>query len=257
MEEVTFVSALILAPDVLDSCNDGEKTPLWRLKMFDVIASTGAKFCIYGDAYTIPLLKPYSETHPNVKLMEMDYTTTEIYKLCSDSHLTLPNNRKLNKDTANYMKIMNSKIEFVSDAINKNPWNSNVFAWIDFSIAYIFRNHQATLEKIKKLSIAKYVDTFFAFPGCWTNIMHPDACADNISWRFSGSFFIGDKESILNFHKTYQNFLPEFFARYGKLMWEVNIWAWFEATNKFAPLWYMGNHNDTILDVPLTIMKTV
>jgi hypothetical protein len=40
------------------------------------------------------------------------------------------------------------------------------------------------------------------------------------------------------------------------LVWEVNYWAWLEAEGYISPIWYLADHNDTIINIPTQVVKT-
>ncbi len=251
MTEVTFVTAFIL----LESTVPG-RTLEWRMSFFDTLVNTGIKICVYGDSKTLPILEEYALTHKNIKVMPLDYKETPIYKMCADPDLTLPNRRTPEKDTRDYMQLINSKISFVNDAIQKNPWNSEVFAWIDFSIAYIFKDFAKTLDVIKKMGATQFVDKFMTLPGCWSVPNGKEPYVDDVCWRFCGGFFIGDKTSLTEFYNLHIQHLPEFFTKYKKLVWEAGIWAWIEANHNWNPLWYYAAHDDGMLNVPQCVVKS-
>ena len=231
----------------------------WRIEQFEFIASLGVNICLYGCETTTPFLEECIRKFPNVKLLTLDipYTETPIYKTCMQPDLTLPERRYDTKDNVEYMTLMNSKIEFVYDAIMKNPWNSRVFSWMDFSMAYVFGNKGESLPYLKRLSERNFIDKFMAFPGCWYPIPpnNPSAIINNIHWRFCGTFFIGDKESLLYFHKVYREHFPRFIEETKKLVWEVNIWAWLEANTDANIRWFSSDHNDRIIQLPEHFFK--
>jgi hypothetical protein len=68
----------------------------------------------------------------------------------------------------------------------------------------------------------------------------------HVNWRFAGGFFFGDKESILEFDKLYQNNFLRIIKQDGILTWEVNIWEVFENFLDWKPIAYYGSHNDTM-----------
>ena len=88
----------------------------------------------------------------NVYWDTLDLNETWVYKTCETLEYTLPYHRNEEKDTAEYMWLMNSKAEYLQRAIEKNPWNSTHFAWIDFSISYIFKDKERTLDHLKILA---------------------------------------------------------------------------------------------------------
>ena len=250
MSEVTFVTAFITLK-VFEG-----RTIEWRMNHFDRLVQTGIHLCVYGDDTTLPILKEYAKHHSNVIVFDMDYKSRPIYKMCDNSDFALPPHRSLEKDTPEFMKVMNSKIEFVHDTIEKNPWNSSVFAWIDFSIAYIFKNMEKTLDRIKYLGTAKYVDKFFVIPGCHSTKPQVDVIDKYVCWRFCGGFFMGDKMSLERFYELTTENLPKFFAKFNMLMWEVNFWAWLELTTDWNPSLYLSVHDDSMLNVPQSFIET-
>ena len=254
-QKITYVTCFI---NIYEKEPFENKTYDWRLQQFESIAKTGVNICIYGCKITTPLLTPLIEKYPNVKMliMETPYKETPIYKLYNTPGLTYPQFRNDGKDTMEYMGLMHSKIEFVYDAIQKNPWNSKIFAWMDFSIAYIFNNKEKTLVNFAELDNKKYIDSFMAVPGCWAKIPpnNCDAILQNIHWRFCGTFFIGDKESLLRFHQLYREHYPRFIQEQNKMVWEVNVWAWLEANTDWNPEWYLSDHNDLIIEIPDSIL---
>ena len=249
---VTFVTNIF---HIYEKNYHPEKTIEWRINNFKLLAQTGINICLYVCDIYKPLINDFIAQYSNVKIIELNvpYIETQIYKLCQIDNLELPYVRNNEKDTKEYISLMNCKIEFVNDAIKKNPFNNNVFSWIDFSIAYLFKNKNNTLKQLENLGKNNYVNTFLAIPGCYTNKLYYNDVSNilnNVNWRFCGSFFIGDKESIINFYNLYIDVYKIFVEKYKKLIWEVNIWAYMEATYKLPCIWYLAGHNDSIINIP-------
>ena len=229
---------------------DNNKTITWRIERFKEIANTGIKICIYVcptfEKYIMDLLEEF----PNVKLMRtMEIKDTWISKTCVNISHELPEQKNNTKDVNDYMIVINSKTEFMEDAIIQNVWNSTHFAWIDFNISHVFFDKERSLNYLKDFGNFQFSSTFFAIPGCWQkfNNEHIGHITECIFWRFCGGFFIGDKTSVLNFHQLYKQYFPEYLEKYKKLIWEVNFWAWLEANSEWKPEWYHADHNDTII----------
>jgi hypothetical protein len=247
----TFVSAFVSIYPNSNPTTHPEKTLEKRIAYFEDIAKTGISICLYSCTVTKPLLIDMQSKYPNIKLMDFDYTNTETYKLCMSQTNTYPRQRDAAKDTLAYMALMNSKIVFMHHAISVNPWNSNTFAWIDFSIGYIFKNKDASLQKIVEISKIKLNDKYpLMIPGCWGGILEESAILENIHWRFCGGFFIGKIEAIEMFYYFYKIYFPIFMQKYNRTLWEVNFWAWLEFSSNWKPHWYGSNHNDSMLNVP-------
>jgi hypothetical protein len=86
-------------------------------------------------------------------------------------------------------------------------------------------------------------------PGCWGKLPSDDVARafDFIHWRFCGGFFLGDRDSIVQFYDLYREYFVEFLKESHRLVWEVNFWAWLEATCDWKPNWYLAEHDDSIL----------
>lgn len=244
--DVTFVTCCIKLYE-----NEVYKDIEWRIKMFRLMVSTGIKIVCYGCEHTIPILTELEKEFSNLKILELDvpYRNTTIYNLCQNYKHSLPALKNGCKDTVEFLTLMNSKTVFMNDAIKKNYWGSDVFAWIDFSIWGIFNKQIETNKNIYELSKKKFINNFLVFPGCWNQIQNGVFC-ESICWRFCGGFFIGDKNSIINFHELSIKYFPVFLEKYGKIVWEVNFWSWLETNNYLKPIWYYSDHNDEIIKIP-------
>jgi len=247
---VTFVTSFFY---IYEKDYDEKKSALWRVDRFREIAETGIQICIY----TCPVYEQHvknlaAEFPENVRWMKtMELNDTMIAKSLTDNKL-LPAQRNENKDTVEYMILINSKTEFMADSIERNPWNSTHFAWIDFSISYVFQEKDKTLILLRSLAKRTYQSSCFIIPGCWPkfNNEYISHITDTIFWRFCGGFFLGDAASVLHFHQLYVQHFRDFVFKYNKLVWEVNFWAWLESTCDWQPSWYLGDHNDSILCIP-------
>lgn len=316
-ENITFVTAFY---KLYEEEPYEHKTIEWRIDNFRVLAKSGIKIIIYSCEKTREhinnLCLEFPENLFHATLLT-PYEETEIYKMSMKKKddgsflLELPSNRNIKKDTYEYLTLMNCKIEFVRDAILQNHWGSHYFAWMDFSMAYLFSNKEETSRLMTKINFSpirsvdedqfavareykvdedpftvaceekefygeqlnknndaleikqqkiiekdllfeerpKELCNKIVFPGCWGKIT-PNyylTIKDNISWRFCGTFFLGDKESILEMYQFYIEHYPRFIKETNKLTWEINIWAWLEANTLWAPQWYSSDHNDRLI----------
>jgi len=267
-QKLTFVSAFIkVYNELLDNTSTDDqinkqiynRSPKWRLDHFRTIAETGIPLCIYISPEYQEIMTEFIQEFPNVKIMKTmniqdTFVSKEYQKEIQDSDITLPpitlpNQRSLNKDTPNYILLMNSKTEFMQDAIDQNPWSSTHFAWIDFNIAHVFKDNVRSQEFLKILAKRTLRPHFLTIPGCWAKLQEPyiDYILDNVHWRFCGGFLLGDKESIIKFNELYREYFPLFIRKYRKLVWEVNFWAWLELVVDNQIIWYKGSHDDSIL----------
>lgn len=240
----------------------GGKDFRWRFDRFTQILETGIQIAVYVDETGVDLLEQCMEIFPNLKIMKvMSIYDTWIHRLCEQyggQEIALPAIRNTPKDTYEYLVLMNSKIEFINDTMEKNPWNTEYFAWIDFNVAHVFKDPVGTADYLKMISKCQMERQFLAIPGCWpamspgssdTVIQH--SILTTIHWRFCGGFFLGDRLSIQKFYRAHQHHFPEFLFKYKQLTWEVNVWAWLEFVDRnWKPSWYTADHDDTIVRIP-------
>jgi hypothetical protein len=248
---LTFVTSFISIYE--NDSTDKRYSVDWRFENFIEIAKTGIQFCVYVSPDCYDRLATLVQEFPNVKIMnQVVLDETDTVKTCKNIEYTLPELRDPKKDSEKYMFIMNTKSEFLRDAVEKNPWDSTHFAWIDFSISYIFKDKERTLEYLRVLSKRHFAPRFFAIPGCWDklDVNNGPVYLNKVNWRFCGGFYLADRESMKQYCDLYREHLGEFMQTYKKLVWEVNFMAWLEAAKGWSPYWYKADHNDSIFYVP-------
>jgi hypothetical protein len=234
---------------------DQRKSDENRIKYFEELVKYGIYISIICCPYYEKVLQELLRKYENIKIIEvMNLTDTVIHKLCDryeskNGELKLPECRDPNKDTKEYMILMNSKLEFMKKAIEKNIWNTEYFCWIDFSIKYIVTNEMMTKENILKIS--RYKMPLHTIP--YMNIIIPgcnpikDICKlEHIDWRFCGGIIYGYKNDLLDFYDMNCVYFKYFIEMYNTLVWEINIWSWMEFIEVFNPIWTFANHDDTI-----------
>lgn len=221
----------------------------WRIDNFKLLLKTGINIMVF-----------ISKEYENKFILLCDiysnlsYRVIDIYKelllfINKPNNPKLPDIRNENKDTYEYMALMNSKLEFIMKVIDKKY---DYYAWIDFSITYIFNELNYTLSYLSFLSKQKWNNEFIYIPGCW-NISNEKLITDYVYWRFCGGFFMGDKESIINFYNIVDKTLKEELINKSLMVWEVNIWSFIESNKEWCPShWYKVNdHNDDmIINIP-------
>lgn len=267
---VTFVTAFM---NIYDTPLHNIRDVSWRFNHFSKIAETGVPICVYVDQMGEDYMKQFVELFPdNVRIMRvMNIRDTWIHKECQNSEsklghpIIMPETRTITKDTYEYMVLMNSKIEFMADTIEKNPWNTTHFAWIDFNIWHIFKDHEGSACQIQNIAYSKYGKNreFITIPGCWAILSKeesiiPNVILNQIHWRFCGGFFLGTNTEILHLWNLYKKFWPYFLEKYnGHIVWEVNFWSWLEVfSGDWSPFWFSADHDERIIDVPIELMST-
>jgi len=249
---VTFVTSYF---KIYDDDYDMSKTFEKRLDLFLKLVDTGINICIFTTPEFKELFQEIENKYENVKLVNV-YLKSELKfsraNFSSEIDLCqLPEKRSHIKDTEDYIYLMNSKIAFVKEVIDINPFSSKYFCWFDFSLPYIFKDIDNTVQKFKIISQRNYIDSFLTIPGCWNWKIHDiNFLKEKICWRFCGGFFIGDKESLIHFYNVSFHNFGEFLRQTKLLLWEVNYWAWLESVKNFNPTWYLADHNDSIINIP-------
>lgn len=257
INNVTFVTSYL---KIYDSDYHENKTFEKRLELFMKVVELNVNVCLFISSEFKEIIDSISNKYENLNIIEVlsieDLEFTKIGK--KNIHLlNPPEKRNYIKDISNYMFLMNSKIEFVKKAIDINPFNNDYFCWFDFSLPYIFKNIDNSLLMMKKYSQSTFISKpFIAMPGCWDfKVGDKDFLKESICWRFCGGFFIGDKNSLLSFYQVSINHFEDFLKLTEKLVWEVNYWAWLEALEYISPIWYLADHNDSIINIPNEIIQ--
>jgi len=154
------------------------------------------------------------------------------------------------KDTLDYMIIMCSKTEYITKAIELNPYQSRDFVWVDFGIRHVFKcSDEEYQTKILRLHDKSYQGIRIA--SIWPLSADVSGYMDiyrQIHWFFAGGVFGGDRESLLEFANRMREKCLEIISTRKSLMWEVNIWRMIYLNNPKLFLPYKCDHDMTIID---------
>jgi len=181
-------------------------------------------------------------------LIPIQKTNLEIWRLIyKHDDITLPQNRNHEKDTREHLWKTHVAIELVNMAIQQNPFDTRHFAWIHYSMPYIARN-PFMYRYLCDLCNMNLRENFLILPGCINKAIESPS-RDDICWRFSGGFLLGDSGSISEFYDLYLREFDRFLRTYRKLVWEVNFYAYLEGFchDEWKVIWYPGNHDDSII----------
>lgn len=236
-----------------DLPEDGFKQFSWRLNHFRQLLKTGIRIVLFTDdaqPFT-ELLQEYRETFRLGQVLL--YTDTDFYRAFHDKIQRLPDTLNAEKDTAEFMWVIMAKTEFLEKAIHMDAFcdQSSTYAWIDFSLSYVFKTPEITLSFLQTLGNTELeLDTVY-IPGCWGEKQTYDF-HQRILWRFCGGLLLGDKTNLLKMNRLAKQHMPEFLHTFqGTLTWEVNYWAWLEHRDYFHPTWCYSDHDDwMILGIP-------
>lgn len=255
---ITFVTSFT---DIYKENQFEDRTLEWRINKFIDIAETGINIHLFLDIELdkYPEIKELDKFN-NVHIENFTISDYWINQCVQELDFTLPDTRNEVKDTTEFMIIMNSKAEFLKKAIETNYWNSTHFAWIDFSISYIFKEKEQTMEYLKLLNKRPLKPEFLVIPGCWDKkgIVETDTyIINNVYWRFCGGFLLGDAKSVGKLFDLYKEHFVNFIKYNKKLVWDVNFWAWLEVNTLWSPTWYYGDHNDSIIKIPANFFSII
>jgi hypothetical protein len=241
---ILFVSCFVKIYETIPN----ERTTQWRINYFKSLLKTGINILLFISPEFEKEFKFLRLIYPNLKYQLIDIATE--LSLFSNRPTTpkLPDIRNESKDTYEYMALMNSKLDFIKKAIDHHPPHTH-YAWIDFNIPYIFKEPDFTFSFLSFLSKQQLNSQFLYIPGCWDKIDTHQLITYNVLWRFCGGFFIGDKNSILDFFHAVKYNVQDQLIDKSVMVWETNLWAFLESTGKWIPShWvHVNDHDDTMI----------
>jgi hypothetical protein len=229
----------------------------WRFQHFRKLAETGIQLAVICSPDDSVYFENILIQYPNVRVIQYIYLQdTWTFRVCDEIEkeigepMKLPATRNPDKDTREYILLMNSKAEFLKIAVDKNPWGSTHFAWIDFNIFHVFKKEAYVKLFLSTLAKRTLAPSFLTLPGCWgREYYHEPYLLNDIQWRFCGGFFVGSADRIRGFYQCHKENFPTFLREKRHLVWEVNMWSYYENTYGLQFHWYKGDHNESILDI--------
>ncbi len=250
---LTFVTAFL---DLRED-RSKDKSVQTCFNHFQRLASSGIKLHVFmSPQYYVEYIHSIPTT-PNIHIDLIDLQDLITYKELANIQYELPHVRTSHHDTANFMILMNAKIEFVQKAIDANVFSTSHFAWIDFSICHVLTHWNSSCKFLQLMSATALQDTCLVFPGCWKNDADIQSVFSKIHWRFCGGFFLGDRSSLHTMYDLYRTHFATIVQTTGVLPWETNIWRVLEVYHNWNPQWFSANHDDSIIRIPFRTFKTV
>jgi hypothetical protein len=243
-------SSLVFVTTLLDLREDRSRgRPLeTRVRHFKQLASSGIPIVLFlSRSYESYDLSAF----PNVRVEWFEFEDLPLWKRLKDNTFTLPPRRTPDHDTPHFMILMNSKVDLIRVAMDLVP--STHYAWIDFNVAHVVKTGLGPfLNRLQLLANSRLRTPALFFPGCgpWYKGAEKGNEFTKIMWRLCGGFFIGDRDSLIQFQTLlWEKGVPLFLER--GLTWEVNLWAYLENTETTSlPIWYEGSHDATLVHVP-------
>ena len=215
-----------------------ERIPQY-FKWFDPLGHSGLSMIVFTEEEFVHLFTDYPST---VRVIVLPLHSLELYQIGMKYDRDLPSHRSPEKDTKEFLSLMNTKIEFLKCAAEHST--DDTLLWIDFGIFKILKKPEECIATLRELSTLSFRS--IVIPGCKS----PSVCScDSVNWRFCGGFLIMPRIHLHTFYGHSKNVLSSFCDdRQYKLTWEVNIWSVIEqCTNRENIHWYYAGHEDTII----------
>jgi tetratricopeptide (TPR) repeat protein len=239
----TFVTALI----DLEETRPEKKDILSYLNNFSALANTELPFHVFISSSFEKQFSEHYGSYKNIAYEILNLQDLEVYKELIDVQFSRPSVIvESSKQTTNYNKMNNSKIEFVKRAIDRNIYKTDQFAWIDFGIDYVIKNKETYKNLINTTLSSKGI----VIPTIWNRSKERANDFNHINWRFAGGFFIGDKDSLIDFYTLYRKEFKNLISSKKVLPCEASVWAYFEEFFNWNIQEYTSDHNDTMLQIP-------
>ena len=217
-----------------------ERIPQY-FKWFEPLGYSGLPIIVFTEEEFVPLFSEYPST---VRVIVLPLKGMELYQIGMNYKRELPRHRTPEKDTQEFLSLMNTKIELLKHAATY--CEDDTLIWIDFGIFKIMKTPKKVIAKLFQLCHLSFHK--IVIPGCDTYLKHM-CYVDNVNWRFCGGFFVMPRAHLDKFYQDSKNVLSSFCndPQY-KLTWEVNVWYIIEqCTNRENIVWYHAGHEDTIV----------
>lgn len=179
------------------------------------------------------------------------------------------------KDTLEYMFVQCSKTEWIKNAIEENPYNSEYFVWLDFGIYHIMNNDEILFKKyvynLQNTIEDKYVrigsgeivynkniyykyykedDTYYRSYYEQEQIYEnydKTKIFDKPIWKFLGGIFGGSKGVLLKFSTLMKEKCLHIIKKYKNFCWEINIWFLLYKENPDLFSIYIADHDASMI----------
>jgi len=244
MSNITYVTYLI-------HVSDDRVEYTQRLKWLEPLLSLNIDLIIFTDEFYKDKLPVVSNLR--TRIVVVDYTSLDTVRAIQDAGpLYLPYTRNLEKDTLNFMCLMNSKPELL--ALAKDMCTTPYLAYLDAGLSKVLKTPSQTLARLESLKVTSI--PLVLLPGC-----HPIGPREGfpglwkgIHWMLSGGFFVVPRTCVDEFYGLHMAALKKYLAL-KSITWEVNVWASFANSVKERVVWYNGPHNDEMITgIPSSVL---
>jgi hypothetical protein len=199
------------------------------------------------------------QSNENTCIVPMDKSDVYMYQYIDKITNFQLRQHNPTKDTIEYILLQCNKTEFIREAIERNPFQTEQFIWVDFGIYHMFEGNDETYYFCLESCCSKIYENV-RMPSLWNvydtvfynyNDVKIDIYMD-VAWYFSGSVFGGKKDKLLRFSDLAKEKYVKIIEERGHIMWEINVWhlIWQDLKEKgeesLLDLYY-GDHNYGIL----------
>jgi glycosyltransferase involved in cell wall biosynthesis len=212
---------------------------------FTPFLKTNMNILVFTDQTELPSI---IESNPNIHIHHLPKKELSTFQV--ESFETLPSNRNKDKDTLEFLQLMNAKPDFLNRALELRPAKS--YCWFDMGILKISKNPQTFLEKMSHFGATVAANPKkVILPGCTSKELVQWAQSEHYFttpiWRFCGGIILLDRTVVADFFLEHMLQFQKCIAA-KTLTWEVNLFAMAEQEKPDMFLWYKADHDDTIVD---------
>jgi hypothetical protein len=184
----------------------------------------------------------------NITPIFMELCDTQTYKLLSTA-TRIPEQRNMEKDTHEYLKLINSKVEFMKLAAEIVKPATDFYMWLDAGLSKVMSS-PAVFSGLRD-SLSTYDSNAICIPGPWPkfNKEPHEAYVRGVYWRFCGGHIIIPRAHVVSFFEASLEANRILIEKTGGATWEVMVWAYIESRmpdKSFRIQWVLGDHNDSM-----------
>jgi len=220
-------------------------TALYKINTYSSAEKNLEEFTPFLNSSFAKSILVFTDIELNLPIESIQLPRTEL-KAFQQSEATLPEYRNKEKDTLEFLQLMNAKPEFIMRARQLKP--ASVYVWFDFGILKIIKDKNLFINSMKYINLISE-ESKIVFPGCITkeSINYSTLFICPI-WRFCGGILIVCSSAVEKFHNYHLEELEKC-VNTSSLTWEVNLWAVIESKYPDLFKWYHADHNDTIIPI--------
>ena len=196
---------------------------------------------LFCSAEDVPRAMVIADATNNVTVHVKEFETFACHPILLKAP-NLPEKRSEEKDTHNFMILMNAKTECLKLAKDAHP-EHDYYVWLDAGISKIFTIPMASFAYLTRTMPLIQTDKII-IPGCWDYTVQGILVTKYVNWRFCGGFFIVPRQHVDTFHTKMICAIEEVVSAADCAIWETNVWAYMEL--RLPIKWMHGDHNETL-----------